>query len=95
VSVLSAVKLAQPLVDKAAPVDEGTDTHSRNQVITQAHNTLDTVHNNNQHKLFSVINETIHHTKHIKSFYWHNAVVNATSLCVCLNGLRSGCTIHT
>jgi len=36
VTALSAVKLAQPLVDKAAPDDEGTDTHSRNQIIIQA-----------------------------------------------------------
>jgi len=39
VLVLSTVKLAQPFVDVTAATDEGTDTHGRNQIITQAHDT--------------------------------------------------------
>ena len=39
VPVLSAVKLAQPLVVVTAADNEGTDTHSRNHIITQAHDT--------------------------------------------------------
>jgi len=43
VLLLSAAKLAQPFDDIAAPDDEGTDTHSRHQIITQAYDPFDTL----------------------------------------------------